>query len=148
MHTHRLAKVSLLAYTNKEVSVHIMRCEWACSHTTLKLVLNGHSKRRPKLVFKTDYRLMQVKSIAECSKGNILQYFRPQLSYHFSLRSLFCLCLSVRLRQVLLYHQSTCYIDYILNPLRPNGVSHLYQLDQPISVLWVVGLYFSFSFKF
>ena len=37
---------------------------------------------------------MQVKSIAECSKGSILQYFRPSLSYHLSLRSLFCLFLS------------------------------------------------------
>ena len=36
-----------------------------------------------KLVFKANYRLMQVKSIAECSKGgSILQYFRPSLSYH------------------------------------------------------------------
>ena len=26
-------------------------------------------------------RLMQVKSIAECSKGSILQYFWPLLSY-------------------------------------------------------------------
>ena len=26
-------------------------------------------KKRPKLCFKTNYRLMQVKSIAECSKG-------------------------------------------------------------------------------
>ena len=34
---------------------------------------------------------MQVKSIAECSKGSILQYFRPSLMYHLSLRSLFCL---------------------------------------------------------
>ena len=34
---------------------------------------------------------MQVKSIAECSKGSILQYFRPSLSYCLSLRSLFCL---------------------------------------------------------
>ena len=33
---------------------------------------------------------MQVKSIAECSKGSILQYFRPS-SYHLSLKSLFCL---------------------------------------------------------
>ena len=52
---------------------------------------SSHSKRRPKIVFKTDYRLMQVKSIAECSKGSILQYFRPSLRYHLSLRSLFCL---------------------------------------------------------
>ena len=33
---------------------------------TVKPVLSGHSKRRPKLDFKTDYHLMQVKSIAEC----------------------------------------------------------------------------------
>ena len=34
---------------------------------------------------------MQVKDIAECSKGSILQYFGPSLSYHLSLRSMFCL---------------------------------------------------------
>ena len=51
----------------------------------------------------TDYCLMQVKSIAECSMGSILQYFRPSLSYHLSFRPLFCLFLSDRLRQVLLY---------------------------------------------
>ena len=39
-------------------------------------------KKRTKLVFKTNYRLMQVKSIAECSKGSVLQYFRPSLGYH------------------------------------------------------------------
>ena len=36
---------------------------------TVKPVLSGHSKK------KTNYRLMQVKSIAECSKGSILQSF-------------------------------------------------------------------------
>ena len=41
---------------------------------------------------------MQVKSIAECSKGSILQYFRPSSSYHLSLRSLFCIFLTGRLR--------------------------------------------------
>ena len=46
---------------------------------------------------------MQVKSIAECSKGSILQYFRLSFSYHLSLRSLFYLFLSGRFRQVLLY---------------------------------------------
>ena len=55
--------------------------------------------KRPKLVFKTNYRLMQVKSIAEWS---ILQYFRPSLSYQLLLRSLFCLFLSGRFTQVLL----------------------------------------------
>ena len=36
-----------------------------------KPVLSGHSKRRPKLAIKTDYRLMQAKSIAECSMSFI-----------------------------------------------------------------------------
>ena len=35
--------------------------------TTVKPVLSGHSIRRPKMVFKTDYRLLQVKSIAKCN---------------------------------------------------------------------------------
>ena len=61
---------------------------------SVKRVLNGHSQKGRKLVFKTNYSLMQVKSIAECSKGSILQYFRPSLSYHLSLRPLFCLYLS------------------------------------------------------
>ena len=59
--------------------------------------------KRPKKVFKTNYRLMQVKSIAECSKGSIMQCFRLSLKNHMSLRSLFCLFLSGRFTQVLLY---------------------------------------------
>ena len=50
---------------------------------------------------------MQVKNIAECSIGSILQYFRPTLSYHLLLRFLFCQFLGVRFTQVLLY--TTCY---------------------------------------
>ena len=50
---------------------------------TVKPALRGHTKRTPKLVFfKTDYLLMQVKSIAECYKGSILQYFLPSLTYN------------------------------------------------------------------
>ena len=66
------------------------------------------------IFFKTNYRLMQVKRIAECSKGSILQYFRPSLSYHLSLRSLFCLLLSGRLRQVLLYMNYFRFVKPIL----------------------------------
>ena len=62
--------------------------------TTVNPVLSGHLKRRPTLGFKTDYLLMQVKSIAECSNGSILQYFPPSLNYHLSLRSLFYLFMS------------------------------------------------------
>ena len=69
------------------------------SKTCLKRPLSKDQK----LVFKTNYRLMQDKSIAVWSKGSILQYFWPSLGYRLSLRSLFCLFLSGRLRQVLLY---------------------------------------------
>ena len=49
---------------------------------------------------------MQVKSIAGCSKRSILQYFRPALSNHLSLRFLFCRFLSGSFTQVLLYSAS------------------------------------------
>ena len=65
---------------------------------TVKPVSNGH-----KLIFKTNYHLMQDKSIAECSKGSILQYFQPSLSYQLPLISLFCQFLSGGFTQVLLY---------------------------------------------
>ena len=58
---------------------------------TVKPVLGGHSKRRPNIVFKTHYRLMQVKTIAECSNGSILQYFWSSLRYILPLRPLFYL---------------------------------------------------------
>ena len=98
-----------------------------CNRNTIKPVLSGHWKRRPKLVFRTNYGLMQVKSIAECSKGSILQYFRPSLSYHLSLIPLFCLFLSGRLRQVLLY-----IIIWKSKPVTPQNVndpSNLYHIS-------------------
>ena len=61
--------------------------------------------KRQKIGFQDQLSLtvMQVKSIAEFSKGIILQYFLPSLCHHLSLRSLLCLFLSGRFRQVLLY---------------------------------------------
>ena len=61
------------AHKNKEISYFkTLRC---CIYPayTIKPVLRGRSKRRQKQVFKTNYRLLQVKNIAECSKGSILQ---------------------------------------------------------------------------
>ena len=89
----------LYLHTDTDTCMHI--CILTADYT-VKPVLSGHSKK------KTNYRLMQVKSIAECSKGSILQSFRPSLSYHLLLRSLFCLFLSGCLRHVLLYWQPTC----------------------------------------
>ena len=59
--------------------------------------------KRPKIGFQDQYSLMQVKSIAECSKESILQYFQPSFNYHLSLRSLFCVFLRGCFTQALLY---------------------------------------------
>ena len=65
---------------------------------TVKPVLNSHSK-----IKKKTKNWLSRPSIAKCrSKQSILQYFRPSLSYHWSLRPLFCLFLSGCFRQVLL----------------------------------------------
>ena len=40
-----------------------------------KTCLKRPLQKKTKMVFKTDNRLMQVKSIAECSPWSILQYF-------------------------------------------------------------------------
>ena len=60
------------------VFLHVSSSHLPISTNTVKPVFSDHSKRSPKLVFKADYLIMQVKSIAEC----FLQYFRPSLSYH------------------------------------------------------------------
>ena len=95
----RDSEIDKLQKSNKMLKDMVDRYVRQYSKTCLKRPL----KKNTKLVCKTDYHLMQVKSIAECSKGSILQYFRSSLSYHLSLRYLFCLFLSGRLRQVLLY---------------------------------------------
>ena len=56
--------VVFFTYTLTQTLVCILNADY-----TVNPVLRGHSKK------KTNYRLMQVKSIAECSKGSILQYF-------------------------------------------------------------------------
>ena len=66
---------------------------------TVKPVLSGHSKRTPKIGFQDRLSLNAGQKYCR-----ILHYFRPSLSYHLSLRYVFCLFLSGRLRQVLLYH--------------------------------------------
>ena len=70
---------------------------------TVKPVVGGHLKRRPKIGFPDRLLLNAGQRIAECSKGTILQYFRPSLSYNLPLRPLLCLFISGRLRQGLLY---------------------------------------------
>ena len=66
---------------------------------TVKPVLSGHLKMT-KIGFQDRLSLNAGQKYCRMS---ILQYFRPSLSYHLSLRSLIGLFLSRRLRQVLLY---------------------------------------------
>ena len=78
-----------------------------------------------RLVFTTNYRLMQVKSMAKCSKWSILQYFRPSFSYQCLLRSLFCLFLSGRLHRfycICLKRQCTLHSISTI-PLAGNRIS-------------------------
>ena len=57
----------------------------------------------PKIGFQDRLLLNARQKYRKMLQESILQYFRPSLSYHLSARPLFCLFLSGRLRQVLLY---------------------------------------------
>ena len=101
-----------------------------------KTCVNSHSKKDQKLFFMTNYRLMQVKSIAECCKGSILQNFWPSLSCYLSLRSLLCLFLSGRFIQVLLY--ITCSSDCTASVLHMSITAKLSLIQDGVQVLPVV----------
>ena len=87
---------------DSDCKLDLLPSAWVFKVGFYKTCLKRPLKKRSKIGFKTDYRLMQVKSIAECSNGSILHHFRLLLCNHLSLRSLFCLFLSGCLRQVLL----------------------------------------------
>ena len=70
---------------------------------TVKPVLSGHSKNDQKLRFRDRLSLNAGQKYCRILQESLLQYFKHALSYHLSLRPLFCLFLSGRLRQVLLY---------------------------------------------
>ena len=55
---------------------------------------------------------MQVKSSAECTKGSIMQYFRPSFSYHMPLRAMFCLYLSGRFTQIVPYQKFLTFCTF------------------------------------
>ena len=57
------------------------------NRTTVNPVLSGHSKRKPKLVFKIGFQdrlsLNVGQKYCRMLQESILQYFRPSLSYNF-----------------------------------------------------------------
>ena len=71
--------------------------------STVKPVLSGHSKRRPKVGFQDRLSLNAGQKFCRMLHESILQYFRLSLRYHWPLRPLFRLFLSGHLRQVLLF---------------------------------------------
>ena len=73
------------------------------AYCTVKPVLSGHSKGRPKIGFQGRLLLNAGQKYCRMLQESILQYFLPSLSYHLSLRTMFCIFLSGLLRQVLLY---------------------------------------------
>ena len=60
-------------------------------------------KKKTKIGFQDRLSFNAGQKYCRMLQESILQYFRPSLSYHLSLRPLFCLFISGRLRQVLLY---------------------------------------------
>ena len=64
---------------------------------------------------------MQVKSIAECSKGSILQFFRPSLN-----RLPFVIKIFVPLRQILLYIRSdvTAQLKFVDSLIHSQTLTH------------------------
>ena len=71
---------------------------------TVKPVLSGHSKKKTKnWLSRPIISLNAGQKYCKMLLWSILQYFRPSLSYHLSLRPLFCLFLIGLLREVLLY---------------------------------------------
>ena len=91
---------------------------------TVKPVLSGHSKRTKK------------KGFFITIQGSILQYFWPSLSYHFPLRPLFCLFLSGRLRQVLLYSNALRLLLIIeANTMNPDQTA-------PLGAVWFESILF------
>ena len=81
---------------------------------TVKPVLSGQSKRRPKISLQDRLSLNAGQKYCRMLSWSILQYFRPSLSYHLSLRPLFCLFLSDCFRQVLLCVNVLCTNRFFL----------------------------------
>ena len=75
--------------------------QWECRYS--KTCLKWPLKKKTKIGFQDRLLLNAGQKYCRMLQESILQYFWPSLSYHLSLRSLFCLLLSGCLKQGLLY---------------------------------------------
>ena len=71
------------------VKIHVRPYTVLYHDFTVKPVLSGHSKRRQKIGFQGQLLLNAGQKYCRMLQESILQYFRPSLSYHLSLRPLF-----------------------------------------------------------
>ena len=97
-----MVDINVILNKTKVNNCFVIFCEFLVT-STVKPVLSGHSKRRPKIGFQNGLLLNAGQKYCRMLSWSILQYFQPSLSYHLSLIPLFCLFLSGCLRQVLLY---------------------------------------------
>ena len=67
VHTHKPYHKIIIAPACICTCVHCETFDVSIIQYTVKPVQNGHAQKDRKLVFKTNYRLMQAISIAECS---------------------------------------------------------------------------------
>ena len=83
--------------SSKDIPVYFHNKEYSIT------CLERSPPKRPIIGFQDRLSLNASQKYCRMLQESILQYFRPALSYHLSLRPLFCLFLSGRSRQVLLY---------------------------------------------
>ena len=87
---------------------------WEYSKTGLKRPL----KKRSKIDIQDQISLNVGQKYCRMLQDSILQNILPSFSYHLSLKPLFCLILSCRLRQVLLY--GMVYLSSVSRHLIPS----------------------------
>ena len=90
-------------------------CKFRLLGYTVKPVLSGHLKRRPKNGFQDPLSLNAGQKYCRMLSWSILQYFRPSLSYNLLFRPLFCLILSGPLKTGLTVYgiDFFCYIRWL-----------------------------------
>ena len=98
---------------------------------TVKPVFNGHTKRKPKKLFFKTESLNAGQKYCRMLSWSILQFFRPSLTSTICLRPLFCLFLSGRLRQVLLFSHGHMRLPF---PLACSMFAHLFDVVNPVCV--------------
>ena len=84
LHLHALLKVNFLTFQPKHY--YAVAPITHVPTDTVKPVLSGHSKRRPKIGFQDRLSLNACQKYCRMLQESILQYFRPSLSYHLSVK--------------------------------------------------------------